>query len=176
MNVRFLCPTCEYPAKVHVPGPKDWHCANCDHIQDMSESFAESSPCVVCQNAELYRKKDFPHGLGLFLLTAACVVSFITYGYYKVWLTWCILIGTAIFDAVLYLCVGDVVVCYRCNAHYRGLKNRENIPAFDLGIAERYRQERIRKELMEKELNHREHGVHREKDREEPGMNTNSRE
>src|SRR5688572_31686672 len=33
--------------------------------------------------------------------------------------TWVILIGTALFDGVLYLVVGDVVVCYRCNAHHR---------------------------------------------------------
>jgi hypothetical protein len=48
-------------------------------------------------------------------------------------------------DGVLYLCVGDVLVCYRCNAHYRGCQaGKEHLP-FELSTGERYRQERTRR-------------------------------
>jgi hypothetical protein len=151
VNVRFLCPNCECLHKSALPGPRDWKCDYCDHLLDLNEEFQENSPCVVCKNTELYRKKDFPHGFGLLILTIACAASFITYAYYEKWLTWAILIGTAVFDGLLFLWVGDAIVCYRCNAHYRGLKRSKTIAPFDLGIGERYRQERIRHEQLDRE-------------------------
>lgn len=102
----------------------------------------------MCGNHELYKKKNFPHWLGMSLLVLACVASVIAYGLYEKWLTWAILIGAAVFDGILYLCVGDVVVCYRCNAHYRGAATTAAHPPYELTIGERYRQERIRREQM----------------------------
>jgi hypothetical protein len=104
---------------------------------------------VICGGSELYKKKDFPHGLGLTILTVACLVSFVTYGLYEKWWTWALLIGTALFDGLLYLCVGDAVVCYRCQAVYRGVAPGPEHKPFDLGTAERYRQERIRREQLQ---------------------------
>jgi hypothetical protein len=105
--------------------------------------------CAVCSNAELYKKKNFPHGLGLAILTAACLGSAIPYWLYHQWWTWVILIGSAAVDGLLYLCVGDVVVCYRCGAHYRRLQPSVEHKPFELGIAERYRQERLRREQLQ---------------------------
>ena len=105
----------------------------------------------MCGNAEVYKKKNFPHQLGLAILTVACVVSFITYLSYQQVLTWLILGGTALFDIALYLWVGDAVVCYRCGAvHNQFLPAPEHKP-HELGIAERYRQERIRREQLQAE-------------------------
>jgi hypothetical protein len=44
--------------------------------------------------------------------------------------------------------VGDALVCYRCNAHYRGLAASPEHRPFELVIGERYRQERIRREQL----------------------------
>jgi hypothetical protein len=104
--------------------------------------------CAVCGNAELYKKKDFPHGLGLAVLTVACLASVLTYAYYLPGWTWAILIGSAAFDGLLYLAVGDVIVCYRCGAQYRGYPTDSAHRPFELGIAERYRQERLRREQL----------------------------
>jgi len=80
------------------------------------------------------------------ILVGACVLSVFTYFLYlPVW-TWAILIGSAAFDGLLYLWVGDAVVCYRCNAHYRGLAQSTPYPPYELTIGERYRQERLRRE------------------------------
>jgi hypothetical protein len=137
-----------------LAGTVRWQCPACDHqIELQGPAGAEICECVVCGSHELYKKKDFPHGLGMAILVVACVISFITYGWYEKWLTWAILIGTAVFDGMLYLLVGDAAVCYRCHAHYRGIPKRSALAPFDLGTAERYRQERLRRELLQAEQN-----------------------
>ncbi len=152
MNVTFACPACDRPARVHVHGPIAWQCPACDHrLQLEPHGEAKLTDCLVCGNHEMYRKKDFPHGLGLAILTLACVASVFTYGRYEKWLTWAILIGTAVFDGVLYLLVGDAVVCYRCGAQYRRLPQDATHKPFELGVAERYRQERIRRAQLQAE-------------------------
>ncbi len=147
MNVRFYCPNCDYPARVPLPETSFWECPACDHRLAIDRDVTKDnlSPCAICGNHELYKKKDFPHALGMGILIVACILSFITYAYYEKWLTWAILIGTALFDGILFLLVGDVVVCYRCQAHYRGIPKGTTYPPYELAIAERYRQERLRK-------------------------------
>ncbi len=151
MNVRVSCPDCETTGRLDVAGPTDWQCPRCDRlvaVQAPAESAAIEQ-CLCCGNPELYKKKDFPHWLGLTILTVACLGSVIPYWLYHQWLTWTILIGSAAFDGLLYLWVGDVVVCYRCAAEYRGLAPDARYGAFELVIAERYRQERLRREQLQ---------------------------
>jgi hypothetical protein len=127
-----------------------WQCPRCDREVRTNRPAQESElhTCMLCGNAELYKKKDFPHWLGLTILTVACVGSIIPYYLYHQWLTWTILIGSALVDGLLYLWVGDAIVCYRCNAHYRGFGSLPEHQPFELGIAEKYRQERIRREQL----------------------------
>jgi DNA-directed RNA polymerase subunit RPC12/RpoP len=148
-TVSFACPECGAPARLRLADAAAWQCPACDHRLPAEPEAPGGAvpPCAVCGNAELYKKKDFPHGLGLFILTAACVASVFTYGWYEKWLTWAILIGSALFDGLLYLWVGDAVVCYRCLAHFRGLPESIVAP-FELATNERYRQERIRRERL----------------------------
>ena len=61
-----------------------------------------------------------------------------------------ILLGSAAVDALIYIIVGDVVVCYRCAAQHRGIPSRVFDP-HEIAIAERYRQERIRREQLQAE-------------------------
>jgi hypothetical protein len=102
----------------------------------------------VCGNHELYKKKDFPHWLGMTILILALVLSSVAYSWYEKWWTWSFLIGSAVIDGVMYLMVGDVIVCYRCEAHYRGFTSTAAHWPFEITIGERYRQERIRKEQL----------------------------
>lgn len=104
--------------------------------------------CVVCGNGELYKKKDFPHWLGMTILVGACVASVFTYGWYEKYWTWAILLGSALIDGLLFWSVGDAVVCYRCGAHYRGVTPTDEHKPHELVVAERYRQERLRKEQI----------------------------
>ena len=127
-----------------VQTPRDWQCPSCEHRQHLGAAAPTVPHCVVCGNPELYKKKDFPHALGMTILVVACVSSAFTYLWYEKWLTWAILIGSAIVDGALYLLVGDAIVCYRCDAHYRGFAATDAHRPFELTIGERYRQERIR--------------------------------
>lgn len=107
--------------------------------------------CLVCGNAELYRKKDFPHWLGMLLLAAACVAFLITNYLYLQWLAWGILLGSAFIDGLLYLAVRDVVVCYRCGAQHRGARSSTQHGPFELSVGERFRQEQLRREQLRAE-------------------------
>jgi hypothetical protein len=152
MNVRFACPDCGAPGRLTIPGQTSWQCPACEHRLEptVATEAAPTAVCAICANRELYKKKNFPHALGMTILTIACIASFVTYlSYEKVW-TWVILGGTAIFDIALYLWVGDVAVCYRCGAVHGGVAVAQHQP-FDLGISERYRQEQIRRSQLQAE-------------------------
>src|SRR5262249_39064543 len=135
------------------PGPADWQCPRCDHLLRLSTEMISdaASPCPICGNPEMYKKKDFPHWLGLTILTIASVSFFSLQLLYHPWLAWTILIGSAIVDGGLYLWVGDAIVCYRCGAQLHGLAGDAPQPPFDLGVAERYRQERLRRQQLQQE-------------------------
>ena len=74
MNVRFICPTCEQPGRLSTPLPAEWVCPKCDQVLYLKPENAEPAltACVVCGNAELYRRKDFPQTLGVSIL-ALCL-------------------------------------------------------------------------------------------------------
>src|SRR5947209_3283196 len=92
MNVTFTCPFCEYPGRLPLPGPTDWQCPGCDHRLrvDTREGRGSLCTCAICGNADLYKKKDFPHALGMAILIVACLASVFSYGWYEKWLTWAI--------------------------------------------------------------------------------------
>jgi hypothetical protein len=152
VNIRFACPACERPGRIDLPGPGTWQCPGCDHQAQVPAAAAGEpvASCLLCGNAEIYKKKDFPHWLGMTILTGACLASVVPYWLRYPSLTWAILLGSAAFDGVLYLCVGDVSVCYRCGAEYRGFPVCPDHKPFELSTGERYRQERIRREQLNK--------------------------
>ena len=148
MKVTLACPTCELAAALPVDQSCDWECAACDHRLHLSAAEPNLPVCVVCGNHELYKKKDFPQSLGMAILVSACVLSTLSYYWYEKWWTWSFLIGSALIDGVMYLMVRDVLVCYRCQAHFRGFLASDGHQPFEIGIGERYRQEKIRQERM----------------------------
>ncbi|HEY7329328.1 MAG TPA: hypothetical protein VH592_16930 [Gemmataceae bacterium] len=148
MNIRFSCSICDYPGRIALPGRSEWQCPECDHLLHLSNVDVSLPCCAVCGSTELYKKKDFPHSLGMGILVLACLASTVTYWFYDMWLTWAILIGSAAFDGLLYLWVKDVIVCYRCHAHFRGVAANAEHKPFELTIHERFRQERLRREQL----------------------------
>jgi hypothetical protein len=129
----------------------EWECPFCDHRVRFEEPVCEGLParvtlrqCLVCGNCEIYKKKGFPHWLGLSVLTLACAAFLVLNGLYLQWLGWAVLLGSAVFDGLLYLWVHDVLVCYRCHAHYSGAQTLDEHKPFELVVGERYRQQRLR--------------------------------
>jgi len=145
VKVTLACPSCEQPAVTPVSHDVDWQCTACDHRLHLNAAEATLLACVVCGNRELYKKKDFPHWLGMTILVTALILSTLTYYSYQKWWSWSFLIGSAVIDGIMYLMVADVIVCYRCEAHYRGFTSTAAHLPFEITIGERYRQEKIRK-------------------------------
>jgi hypothetical protein len=126
-----------------LPG---WPCPSCGRLLRLTppDGPDRRAACWSCGNRELYVQRDFPHWLGMGILLLACLASVITYSNYWIKTTWAILIGSAAVDAVLYLFMGTVTVCYRCRAQHRGFPANSPHQGFDLAIAEKYRQEKFR--------------------------------
>src|SRR5438874_1859910 len=139
MVIHPVCPECQRTGTLDPAKLADWQCPDCPQMIRLIQDgrTAELHSCLVCGNTELYKKKNFPHWLGLTILTAACLGSVPFYYLYHQWVTWAILIGSAAVDGLLYLWVGDVIVCYRCLAGYRGYITLPEHRPFDLGIGER---------------------------------------
>ena len=152
MNLSFLCPSCERPGQLNTAQNLDWQCPNCDHVlQIPRKSLGENAEaaltaCPVCGNEELYKKKGFPHWLGLTILALACLGFLPLHNWYLPYWAWAVLLGSALFDGVLYVCVADVIVCYQCGTHISGAPPSEAYKLYELAIAERYRQARLRRE------------------------------
>jgi hypothetical protein len=151
VNVSFACPNCQCPVRLPLPAPDPSPCPVC--AEPLPLAVPDPGPslerCACCGNEELYRKKDFPHVLGMTILVGACLASTVAYYWYDWRLTWGILLGSAAFDGLLYLWVRDVIVCYRCDAHFRAVLPTPRYQPFELGVHEKYRQERIRREQLE---------------------------
>jgi len=148
VKVTLACPSCDQPAVTPIDHACDWQCSACDHRLHMNAAERALPNCLVCGNHELYKQKDFPQWLGMTILLVAVVLSTITYYSYEKWWSWSFLIGSAIIDGAMYLMVGDVIVCYRCQAHYRGFTATDAHQPFEIAIGERYRQEKIRMEQL----------------------------
>ena len=150
MNLRFVCPGCDAPHRVELTAPQAWQCGNCRHQMPIAAPQQPLTCCLACGNKQFYRQKNFPQWLGMSILAFACSAFFILSGLYMRNLAWAILLGSAAFDGILYLFVGDALVCYRCQARHTGLPRHKSYEPFELSIAEKYRQERLRRELAEK--------------------------
>ena len=149
MRIRVPCPRCEVPASIVLPAPAARECPACGHAFVLAAPQGDPAVpcCAACGNAELYKKKDFPHGLGMLVLVGGFVASTIAYAWYDIWTVWAILLGTAAFDTALYFLVGDVVACYRCGTEHRGMAPGTHQP-HEMIIEERYRQQRLREQEL----------------------------
>ena len=122
-------------------------CPACGHIVVASQGAVKGEEvlkCVVCPSADLFIRKDFPQGLGLTIIGLGFAASTVTYYYQQITATFAILFVTALIDAVLYLVMGNVLQCYRCEAQYRGVPGVDEGQEFDLTIHEKHRQQEAR--------------------------------
>ena len=148
MELRFSCPRCDQPVQVKVSqAAEPIECAGC-HLQmrQPTDAWDEGrlTRCLVCPGTDLFVRKDFPQRLGLTIVILGFALSCVTWFFYWTTLTFAVLFVTALADFVLYLIVGDSLVCYRCGATYRQLPSPSRYGPFDLETHERYRQQAAR--------------------------------
>lgn len=148
MHVRFACPRCDQTSCAEVPnGATAVGCRQCHaQLELPSGAFEDGrlARCLVCPGTDLFVRKDFPQGLGAAIVVFGFAASCLTWYYYWIYFTFGILFATALADVVLYVLIGEVVVCYRCGAQYRQLGPAGQHRPFDLVTHERHRQQAAR--------------------------------
>lgn len=148
MNVTFRCPHCDQIGRTDFDAAsRELACPNCAAAWPVPEGSATGDKlwrCVICPSTELFIRKDFSQRLGMVIVIFGFVVSSI-FWYYRmpIW-TYGVLFATALIDVVLYVVVGNVLHCYRCQSQYRGVPGLENHEAFNLETHEKHRQQLIR--------------------------------
>ena len=96
------------------------HCGTARPIDRQAARAASSSSARCAGRADLYIQKDFPTGLGLFIVLVGFAISTVFWYYEMPILTYLVLIISIAVDFVLYYKVPDVTICYRCLSQYRG--------------------------------------------------------
>src|SRR4051812_23618085 len=154
MELTFQCPNCE--SVNHLPSlesVEEASCRQCGLVRPLHRELIDDGQlvaCPWCATGDLYLQKDFPQGLGLFIVIVGFVISTVFWYYEMPLATYAVLMTSALLDMVLYYRVPDVTICYRCLSQVRGAGSNEGgrFQPFDLAIGERYRQERIRIEEL----------------------------
>ena len=119
-----VCPACSAPVCVSFS----------DHI--LQDNTVDA--CPSCGKRAFYIQKDFNRNLGLGIVVLCAIV-----GLYYVWLDqpymfYAALGFAVVVDAIFYLFLPEVTVCYACKAVFRGAKRNPEHLGFDLHIADVY--------------------------------------
>ena len=146
------CPQCGATAAVpedaigagEPEGGRDWSRASGEAKSRSGEGGdtpgVQLRRCLVCPSRDLFVRKDFPQRLGIAIVVVGFGGFLAANFYYLKYLAFGFLFATALIDVLLYFCVGEALVCYRCGAHYRGVEDLGDHTGFELETHERYRQ------------------------------------
>jgi hypothetical protein len=111
-----------------------------DAVQGIADGGGRVQRCLVCPSTDLFVRKDFPQRLGVLIVAVGIIGSSIAWYHAHLYWTFGILFATALVDVLLYTFVGDALMCYRCQAQYRGVEEMDAHGTFDLETHERHRQ------------------------------------
>lgn len=130
-SVHYLCTACE-TRLARVAGEPPHPCERCG-----TESPVTAPPpgaiidrCAVCAHEELYFQKDFNRTTGMALVVVGAVFVPWTWGLS--------LLAVTILDYAVWRLVKDVIVCYGCQAVYRGYPPNPALQPFDLATHDRH--------------------------------------
>jgi hypothetical protein len=98
--------------------------------------------CPKCGCGDLFVRKDFPQKLGLaiVILAGGAFVALAAWRQ-RFWIGAMVLTAAVIADAILYLIVPQITVCYRCRTEFAGPINPKH-HGFELATGEKYRAQR----------------------------------
>jgi hypothetical protein len=144
LNVTYACPVCHEGTRFHFDAhTKFLKCNRCSQELAVPEDAVTGNRvqrCLVCPSTDLFVRKDFPQRLGVLIVAVGIIGSSIAWYHAHLLWTFGILFATALIDVLLYTFVGDALMCYRCQAQYRGVAEMDAHGTFDLDTHERHRQ------------------------------------
>ena len=141
MHVVARCPKCDAALPVGAAGAPDViRCGRCGREIPLTISAAVRDDravdrCPICGGADFYVRKDFNPGVGLTVVIIGALVSAAFYWSGRDLIAYGILASAALIDLVVYGRLGDLTICYRCHAEFRGTYERR-AAAFDLHTAD----------------------------------------
>ncbi|MSS72148.1 MAG: hypothetical protein EXS64_11750 [Candidatus Latescibacteria bacterium] len=149
MEIRFRCPACSALNEVEVSAltGEGTTCAACTKKIDLDLSEAIQhrevvDRCPICNAPHLYVQKDFNQKLGLGIVVCAGIIGLIFVALDRPLGFYLSLLAAVVLDALLYLLLPKVTICYACRSEFRAFRpNPENGP-FDLKIADVYDRKR----------------------------------
>jgi hypothetical protein len=137
LTLAFACPSCgEAVEGPLLPTTDSMTCPHCRAATSLPEAPAlalskKADRCPVCGSGDVYQQSDFSRRLGIGLAAVGLLTGPFT--------QWISTVGFITLDAVLYLLVPPVAVCYACEAQQRGYVAKEGPPKFDIAIHDLYR-------------------------------------
>ena len=141
MRVTLRCPSCDAALPVDAAGgPEVIRCGGCGResplaFTDALRADRTVDACPLCRGRDFYIRKDFDPKVGLAVVIAGALVSAVFYWFGLDLIAYGVLAAAALIDLVVYTRLGDVTVCYRCHAEFRGAYERTAGP-FDLHTAD----------------------------------------
>lgn len=143
MEIRFRCPSCSAINELESAAQNGAACAACAkkidlHLTEAIRLREVIDRCPVCDSAHLYTQKDFNQklGLGIVVLAGAVGLLFVALdrpvGFYLA------LLSAVLIDALLYLLLPKVTICYACRSEYRDAGPNPEHGPFDLKVADVY--------------------------------------
>jgi hypothetical protein len=148
VQISYTCSHCDQSVTAALSeSTRELPCPNCGAVLQTPPDAISGDRvqrCVVCPSEELYARKDFPQQLGVGIVIAGVVLSTIAWYFRQIYLTYGIFFATALLDFVLWLVMGNVLQCYRCQAQYRGVAGLDQHGGFDLETHEKHRQQLVR--------------------------------
>jgi len=148
MNVTFRCPHCDQIGRAEFDQTAiELSCPACRTAWPIPAAAVTETGiarCLICPSTELFIRKDFSQKVGVAIVVLGFVVSSVFWYYRMPFWTYGVLFATALIDVVLYIVVGNVLHCYRCQAQYRGVPGLGNHEPFNLETHEKHRQQLAR--------------------------------
>ncbi|MCI0588775.1 MAG: hypothetical protein L0323_18280 [Planctomycetes bacterium] len=138
-RVEVPCPKCRRPIHAQPPSAACPSCGTRVEVRASPGATGGVASCLACNCPDLYRQKDFPRKVGLAIVGAAALLVFVAVASrLPFWAIYVPLLGAAALDALLYLALPEVVVCYRCRAKHRGFAAEPRPEPFDPAVHDRY--------------------------------------
>ncbi len=141
MKIAFSCCHCSREIVTEV-GQRQINCAHCSDATHMTPSISIEEhgiidQCCICDSDRFYVQKDFNRKIGLLIVIASIILSYLILGFtlpaLVVGLTTC-----GVIDYLLYKSLPEVTVCYACNSIYREYSKNPKHKPFDLNVAEEF--------------------------------------
>ena len=140
MQIVAKCPKCDAALPVDAADAPAIKCGACGREIPLAVTPAVKGDtavdaCPICGGADFYIRKDFDPKVGLTVVVIGALISAAFYWFGRDLVAYGILASAALIDLVVYGRLGDVTVCYRCHAEFRGRYPR-TAQAFDLHTAD----------------------------------------